>query len=204
MRKKHVKYRLWRRVAGLPVLGVLSACGGDPASNPPIPPPPASYSDLQAMSGAQHAAWDPVAATDPASLPISGSASFGGVMHLRIETASGEMAVSGGLSLISNFATNSLAGSAGGFVDVANGKFTGTLSINNGVLDRAANLGVGYTYSAVLNGTLSGAGDVFGINADFSGDFRGAGYPATSGAIAGTASSSFGLGYLFGDFIAAQ
>jgi hypothetical protein len=204
MRMGILKYGHWRQCACMLGAVALSACGGDITAIAPSVPPPASYSDLQALSSAQHATWDPIAATDPTTLPVRGTANFAGVMHLRIETASAELALSGVLNLKSKFATDALTGSATGFSDPANSSFSGTLTISNGVLDRAANLGVSYTYGAVLGGNLSGAGDIFSINADFSGDFRGASYQATTGAIAGSASSSFGLGYLFGDFIAAQ
>ncbi len=199
----HSTGRLRATCAAALALWIPAGCGGGGggAAGPGAPP---DFGEYEATSNALHAQWDAVGATAPASLPYSGSASYDGVLRLRAEVAAGERKMDGRLVLNVDFATATLSGSASGFVDQAGVRLSGTLAVQHGVIDRAANLGVDYTYSSVLSGSISGPADSFAINADMSGDFIGPAHGATGGVVAGTASSGFGNGYLFGDFIAAR
>ncbi|MGR3342331.1 MAG: hypothetical protein ACU0DI_03755 [Paracoccaceae bacterium] len=177
------------------------ACGGDGGGGTT---PPVDYTSYQAQSAALHAIWDAVAVTDPATLPAGGSASYTGVMRLDAQLGAGSTSMAGALNLVANFAADSISGSANNFYDDADNSMTGSLVISNGVLDRAANTAIEYTFSSVLAGTLAGGGENFVISADLSGDFLGPSFGAVVGVIAGTATTGFGSGYLFGEFIAAQ
>ncbi len=185
---------------GLAVL--LAGCGASGPGGPGAPSgPQPGFGDYQATADGLHATWDPIPFTAPASLPISGGATFNGVVGLRIGTAAGERRMNGALSLTVQFSTSSLAGTAGAFSDQNGATLTGSLAITNGVLDRTANPAAGYTFSANMDGTITGPGDSFAITSDLSGDFRGAGFGAVAGAVAGSAISGSGTGYLFGSFI---
>ncbi len=186
-------------------LGVLVSCGSG-GGNSGLPPttPSTSYAEFGAKAVVLHNAWDAVAFSGPGTLPASGSAAYAGVMQLTLETGAGALKMDGAMTLTSNFSSNSLSGTARNFVDQNEFSYSGNLAITGGVLNRTANTGLEYTYSAIINGSLSGNAEVFGISGDLSGDFRGLNYGAISGVVAGSATSSFGIGYMFGDFIAEQ
>ncbi len=181
---------------------VLSGCGGDDLSGPVRTTPPVSYAAYDAQSAALHATWDPAGFTPPASLPLSGAAQFAGVMRLHLEGAAGDIPLNGATVLNVAFASNSLSGSASGFVGVSGDQYAGTLTVVNGTIDRAADPQNQYTFSANMSGTLSGAAGSFALTADMNGDFLGANHGAASGLVAGSLASAAGTGYLFGDFIA--
>ena len=178
------------------------ACGGETGDGGTTPP--VDYSQYQSELATLQSSWLTVPATDPLTLPLSGSATFTGVLQMAIETSAGELGVAGRLDLTSSFATNTIGGTATAFVDENAVALTGSLAITGGVLNRAANTAVEYTYGANLDGTLTGGGETFVLSGDLSGDFAGTNYLATTGIVAGTAVSSFGTGYMFGSFIAAQ
>jgi len=179
---------------------LLAGCAGGAVDGPVIPAP--DYQSYQDEFDALTTNWNGVAVTAPSSLPISGGATYTGVMRLEVETAAGGLEMNGALALQVNFASDSLGGSAGNFVDQNDALQTGSLTISGGVIDRGANTAVDYTYGANIGGTLDGAAGNFVIQGDLSGDFLGPGAPGTQGIIAGTAISSFGTGYMFGEFIA--
>ncbi len=181
---------------------LLAGCGasGSGGGGAPQGPQP-GFGDYQAAADGLHATWDTIAFTSPASLPFAGAATYNGVIGLRIGTAAGERRMNGALSLTVQFATGGLAGTAGAFSDLNGAVLTGSLAIANGVLDRAANPATGYTFSATMDGTIAGPADSFTITSDLSGDFRGPAHGAIAGAVAGSAISGSGTGYLFGDFI---
>ncbi len=194
-----------RALVGVGVaLLLLSACGGQDFSAPPPTTPAPTYGEYQAVSTGLHTTWDGQAFADPATLPISGNAKFSGVAALRIGTTAGERQMNGSLSLVADFSANALSGSASAFSDANGAAMAGTLAVTNGILDRAANPALAYTFNANMDGTLSGPADSFAITSDISGDFLGASYGAMAGAIAGTALGNTGSGYLFGDFVAAR
>ena len=193
----------WRLLA-LAWLAALPACVTEEGSVAPRTTPAATYSDLSAQDAALHAQWDGAGYTPPSGLPLSGAASYAGVIGLQTETVSADLALSGVLRLDVNFLAGSLSGSATSFVDQNDTAYGGTLTIANGVLDRTADPVTGFTFSATVSGAISGGGENFAITADLNGDFLGPAHNAVTGPIAGSASGSVPNGYLFGDFIAAR
>lgn len=196
-------YRPW--IAGLVL--ILSGCGGssgDPDSDPIGLPPPIHFDVYEAQWAELQATWGSTSISDPATLPMSGTASYAGVLRLDMENAAGEVSVDGKLNLSVSFADNNITGTANKFVDPNDARYLGELTLSNGFLDRAADPAVDYTFNADLTGTLIGGGDVYDLNAGLSGDFLGPGQGAVSGQLAGSADSSFGSGYLFGEFVAQQ
>ncbi len=200
----------WRRAvmaaprsAVLSALVVLAGCSAAPDGSSGEAPP-GSFAAYQVQKAALAARWGGVAATLPSDLPHAGSARYSGVMSLRLESAGGDLPVHGALTLDVAFASSSLTGVAQGFVGQGGTSYSGSLSISNGVIDRTADPSVSYSFSANMGGTLSGGGDSFAISADLNGDFLGPSHGGVTGPVAGSAVSSFGTGYLFGDFIAAR
>ncbi len=194
-------YRFNRQPWLVVLLLVLTGCGTDTGD---VDPPAANYAAYETQFVNLRNTWGSSGYTDPTTLPAGGSASYTGVMRLSVETSAGALKMDGAMTLTSTFSTNSLSGNVRSFADQNNVAMNGSLAITGGVLDRAANTGVEYTYSANIGGTLSGGGDSFAILGDLSGDFLGPSYLATTGVVAGTATSAFGAGYMFGEFIAAQ
>lgn len=178
------------------------ACGGDSGDGSTTPP--VDHSQYQSDLATLQASWLAVPATAPSTLPYSGSATFTGILQMAIETAAGDLGVARRLSLTSSFATDTISGTATGFVDEYAVVLNGTLAITGGALNRSANTAIEITYSANLDGTLSGGGETYVLSGDLYGDFVGPSHLATTGIVAGSAISSFGTGYMFGSFIAAQ
>jgi len=180
---------------------LLTACGGGGGDEQPSS---LTYSDYQAQLSTLQTTWSGVAATDPSTLPISGSATFNGVLSLSVQTSGADLDMAGALTLTSNFATDTLTGNATNFITANDAAMSGSLAITGGVLDRAANTNIAHTFSAAIDGTLGGAGDSYLIQGTLLGDFLGTGNLGTSGVVNGFATSSFGVGYMFGDFLAQQ
>ncbi|MFV2002499.1 MAG: hypothetical protein ACC619_05910, partial [Paracoccaceae bacterium] len=150
----------------LPLALLVAACsdGGDDGGTTP----PVDYASYQAQSAALHALWDSVTVSDPSTLPVSGGATYAGVIRLDAQLGAGEVSMAGALELQASFASNSIAGTAQNFVDEADNPLAGVLTISNGAIDRGADTAVEYTFSADLGGVLSGGGEVFDITADLS------------------------------------
>ncbi len=182
----------------------LAACGGGDTGGGGGPGPPVDFATYVSQTAALNSTWNGTPASDPSGLPISGAATYAGVMSLTVETGSGDLDMMGALALSANFTANSISGDATGFVTENATALSGGLTISGGVIDRSANTALEYTYTAILAGNLSGGGETFGIDSDMSGDFLGPDHLAASGIVSGTANSSFGTGYVFGTFIAAQ
>lgn len=182
----------------------LAGCSGETTISPVATTPTIDYLEYFSHAADLHNTWDGIAVTDPATLPVGGAAQFNGVMGLRFQAASGEILMNGALQLDVNFAGDALTGNASAFSDQASNPVSGVLSITGGVLDRAAILGTEYTFSANIDGNLSGNSDSYAVSGDFYGDFRGTSADAAFGIVAVTAISSFGTGYMFGDFISEQ
>ena len=180
---------------------VMVACGGgEPGSTGTTPAP--TFADYAALDAQLHAAWDAQGATDPSTLPGSGSATYQGVVNLDAQLGSSNLAMSGSLQLTADFGASTIAGSANSFKDQFERAFSGTLTLSNGAIDRAANPATEDSFTADLDGTLSGAGEVLSIGSDLLGDFLGGTAGAATGVVTGLVGSSFGTGALFGDFIA--
>lgn len=183
--------------------GMLASCGGD--GGPGIATvPPVTYADYAGQDAALRSTWAAAPPTDPASLPVSGSASYAGVMVLDAEVVSGVLPLTGALGLQADFASATMSGQARGFRDASNTAYQGQLVLANGVLDRGADINSAYTFGADLAGVISGGGDSFDVTATLQGDFLDAGQQAVSGVVTGSAVSSFGTGFIYGDFIASQ
>ncbi|MGR3660109.1 MAG: hypothetical protein ACU0CA_02835 [Paracoccaceae bacterium] len=191
------------------ILLALAGCGGAGGGGSQGGPgretrPPIDYATLEAEARLLHDTWDDISFTDPSSLPMSGSATYSGIMQLDIQKGAGEISMDGLLNMKVSFANNAVSGTATNFIDENNANYSGKLTLSNGMIDRGADPNVDYTLQADIGGTLSGGGKSFDISADLQGDFHGSGWKATSGGVQGSAVSSYGTGYVFGEFVAAR
>lgn len=191
------------------LLSILAGCGGAGGGGSQGGPgsetrPPIDYATLEAEAKLLHDSWDDISFTDPSSLPMSGSATYSGVMQLDIQNGAGEISMDGLLNMKVSFASNSITGTATNFIDENNANYSGNLALSNGMIDRDADPNIEYTLQADIGGTLTGGGKSFDISADLQGDFRGTSWKATSGGVQGSAVSSYGTGYVFGEFVASR
>ena len=145
-----------------------------------------------------------MALSDPAGLPVSGSASYGGVMQATVETGGNLTDLAGTLDMVVDFPTSAVSGGVSGIYYGDGQAYSGALTLANGALDRGADTALDYIFGADLAGTLSGAGDAIAVSAYLAGDFHGASQQAVAGAITGSATSDAGTGLVYGGFIAAR
>ncbi len=198
---RHVlRWRPWP----LMVAVFLAGCSDSGQEGAVETSPPAGYAAYEAQIAALQAAWGGVTVTDPATLPLSGSARYEGVLRLDSETAAGNVLLDGALVLDVAFASDSLSGSAGDFISQGEVPYGGTLTIANGVIDRLADTSAGYTFLADLTGALTGEGETLNYAITLNGDFLGLQAGAVVGVLQGQVVHAAGSGLVLGDFLAAQ
>ncbi|SMX24682.1 hypothetical protein [Boseongicola aestuarii] len=139
--------------------------------------------------------------TDPSTLPASTTATFEGV--IAIATLDESLEVLGDLELIADFnGPGGVAGSATNFVDETSNPYTGTLTISNGAIDRTADINTEFTYSARIDGPLTGASDTYVFDGFLDGDFIGNEYDYAFGFAEGTVTSDLETSEFTGIFAA--
>jgi hypothetical protein len=153
-----------KRFLTLTCLAIMSACGG--SGTPTISPVPTvlTVSELQAEAARLGAAYgdilDAGTLTSPASIPVSGSADYGGIIGFAEGTATdnNDPYAAGYIDARVNFATNVMAGTAGSFYKTADkSPISGTLALD-GRIDRALAATTGLAASGDLTGSLRGIG----------------------------------------------
>lgn len=108
----------------------------------------------------------------PDELPGSGSASYSGVLGFALVSGSEVEQIAGALTLSVGFGSNSLSGEAGQFQSETGVDYIGALSIENGQIDRAANIVSDFTATANLFGEISTTDGWSGtMNGVLAGDF---------------------------------
>ncbi len=198
---RHVsRWRAWPVL----VMAFLAGCSDSGQEGAVETSPPAGYAAYEAEMAGLQATWGGVAVTDPATLPLSGSARYDGVLRLDSETAAGNVLLDGALQLDVAFASDSLSGSAGNFVSQAEVPYDGILTIANGVIDRLADTSTSYTILADLSGALTGGGETLNYAITLNGDFLGLQAGAVIGVLQGQVVHAAGSGLVLGDFLAAQ
>ena len=176
----------------IPVLAALSACGGGGSTTGG-----ASYSDREAVALNLASDLESLGYSDPASLPFT----TGEVRYLGAIGAVdyyGDRII-GDLKMNVRFADSSMSGTADNFIDSYNDRYTGSLAITNGFIDRTADTDVEYTFVADVDGVLSANGFNTVVDALMLGDFTGTSQQGMIGILDGTATTP-GLGTTFLDF----
>lgn len=183
----------------------MAGCGGGGAGlgDTKAPPRlPTEYEKLLSARALLDAQWAGASIFDPAGLPDTGGATYQGIANLTVAMDGSELSLAGKLTLSVNFADDAVTGSIYKVVDENEVLYSGTLVIDNGDLDRDADVLVDYTFTADIAGTLSGGGNLFEFDGDIGGDFVGDSAGAVSGAIQGLVTGAGGSGALLGSFLA--
>lgn len=183
---------------------ILAGCGGGGEGGVGKTPPPVTYAEYQALDQSLRATYGGQAFTDPATLPTVGGATYTGVMTLTTGPAVGSLALGGALTLNANFGGQTISGRADTFVDQTDQAYSGRLDLTNGAIDVNADPNLAYTFSADLDGTLTGGGVSLTIDADLFGDFLGAAADSATGVVSGSVTGGGGSDFVYGDFIAAE
>lgn len=144
------------------------------------------------------ALFDAEGYTDPMTLPPSGSADYAGFIGIETD----DVQTIGELELTADFSgAGSISGSATNFVNDDSGSYSGTLTVSNGVIDRAADLNnFDYTFNADIDGTLTSGGDDFVVSGLMEGDFIGNDHEFIGGDVTGTVVTSEGVEVISGEF----
>lgn len=159
----------------LATFGFLAACG---SSTPPV-----SYTSLEdefVRIDAQFDRFEIGEITDPASLPVNVEITYNGVFGADIpETDGSTTNLLGDVTVAADFGTDTISGTVDKFRDNLGGEYSGTLAIDNGVIDSSVNPRTTFTYLADIGGSISQdsagsydfdgvlQGDFFGIDNEF-------------------------------------
>jgi hypothetical protein len=122
-----------------------------------------------------------LAYTDPQTLPITGEATYDGIMSLD--------SLVGLMTMTADFDDASIGGSVTNFIDEDDTEISGTLNINSGPggINSDADTSSEYTFYADLTGELSLEDETFAIKGEILGDFTGPEYEFVEGSVIGTA-----------------
>lgn len=189
---------MWKNIAPLMIL-LTAACGGGGAGGSD-PLTPGQERDLanQVIKDITQSDY-----TDPASLPNSRVARYGGHMNLRMNTMPGAPTTYlGDLALAVDFGatSNQITGTARDF-RAPSGNLRGQLALSSGDLTRSTDPKIDFTYGGLIGGTLT-AGDntTYTLDGDFAGDLHGRNGGAVSGVIFGDVTGPNGIDLFDGAF----
>ena len=113
--------------------------------------------------------------TQPSSLPVSGEASYRGVAYFEFTSiAEAETELLADMTLRADFSDATVSGRMENFISNRDESYAGTLSIEEGDIDRATDTSSQFTYIAGLEGTLTApSGTQFASDAFIAGEFVG-------------------------------
>lgn len=120
--------------------------------------------------------------TAEANIPSDGTVTYKGYIAGELDATGG---IVGDLTLVADFETPSISGTAENFYHEVDGAYTGTLTATGGVLDAGAPGGTSQV-SATLNGTLTNGETVNITSIGLEGQFLGADAEAIGGDAVGT------------------
>lgn len=185
-----------RAPVSLLALIVAAGCSGSGDDGGAQPDAQPTFAELQAEAVALEDRTAQLGLTDPGTLPVSGSASFDGVIGLGSDGANGAPGDFGGtIALAVDFGSDELAGEATDFVTAGEDRIDGTLAITASAIDRASDPSVEPTYSFDMAGTLvEEDGDAFDVDMVGDGAFLGSDGEATFGFVDGVIVNDQGVG----------
>ena len=184
----------------LPVVA-LSACTTEGTSTGSPLPQFDSYADYDSFGQSLANASASLGFTDPSTLPTSGSATYDGVLGLVFEPGTtAESSAIGTMQMNVLFGENDITGNVTDFIDDSNRAYQGTLTINNGDIDRGADVEFEFTYFADLGGQLTGPSGTMTIDAIMAGDLLGPG-TYTEGVLSGFSTDNQGTSPIEGGYI---
>lgn len=189
------------RLSWLAALAVVGAVAGCSDSVDEILRP--DYEDLADEYDALDEASDDLAIVDPALLPLSGGATYDGVMVLSTNGEDGLPSdLAGDMTLRADFGDDSLSGSVVDVVTDDDDRLEGSLVIANGEIDRDDDLEDFYTYAFDVDGVLTeDDGSDLRVSATGAGDFLGRDHRTVVGDVEGRISSGSDRTDLNGGFV---
>lgn len=193
-------------VALAAALGLLLAgCGGSGGDEEEERP---TFAELEAESEALAAEIEDLEVTDPAALPVEGSATYEGVISVESAEADGFGFVppmGGELTLDVDFDDSTVSGSAENFVTTDGEEMSGSLDIGNGQVFRDANIEEGQesTFATTLSGQLEDAdGGEYSFGGGLAGNFLGTSHSHVGGGLEGVVVTPDGVDVFEGGFVA--
>jgi hypothetical protein len=152
----------------------LSGCGGSSTGT-------IGYDQVELNALNLYSSLSNLPITGTGDIPTSGTANYAGYIAV---VAPGYASI-GDLNLNVGFASGSIAGSAGNFIDNSEERISGTLKVTNGAINRNADPFSDYQFSAELNGVLSDSAGNAAVSGDMYGDFLGQDANAMAGIVEG-------------------
>jgi hypothetical protein len=168
---------------------VLGACGGGGGGDGGFTEKENAATDL----ANQLSAFDISPADE---IPVAGTANYAGLVGFFEP----DYAVIGDLSLGVNFQNDAITGNASNFVDSDGVNYTGSLTVNNGNIDRMADPDTEFQFIADMGGIIQGGGESFSVDTVLEGDFVGPNQEGIAGIVSGSISSPAGITVVEGDF----
>lgn len=186
----------------LVALLTLSACGPELEDLAKSAEVQAVFDDADAFRTEGEAFLEAEGYSDPATLPTTGSAAYTGFIGFDTD----DVTTIGELEMTADFSgAGSISGSATNFVSDNDATYAGSLSIDNGIIDRAADLeNFNYTFNADIAGTLTSEGDDFVVDGLMEGDFVGGSQEYITGHVTGNVMTNEGIKVISGNFGATQ
>ncbi len=172
-----------RTICVLCVAG-LAGCGSGSSGADAV-----SYSDLDTryFEIADQFSREVANITDPMTLRDTGSVGYVGVIGFQAQQPGEErLELLGNLRLTANFQDDEITGSATNFADENEAIYSGTMTISNGGINRAADVTTNYTFGADVDATLTTADRTISTdNMIILGDFYGGAEQFISGRLDG-------------------
>ena len=184
---------------------LLAGCGGgeeglaDLGTTRPIPSGSSIFAGLVAEGDHLDDLWDGEPFTAPATLPISGSATFEGAMLMAVNVNAVETPLAGKITAVANFGAGDMSVNVANIHNGAGQAYSGALAATGISIDRAASPAIEPTFVGTLSGRLTGP-NTLQITAQLSGDFIGTGYVGIKGVVDGAVTTPGGAGLFYGGF----
>ena len=144
-----------------------------------------SFADAEREAIELAATLEDLEISSVAQLPTSGSAAYEGMIGVAVPG----YAVLGDLNVNVNFASESITGNAGNFIDSDDERISGSLAIDNGSFIRNADPLTEFQFTADIGGALSDSDGNYLVDGQLLGDFLGQNQEGMSGLVVGTISS---------------
>lgn len=181
-------------LAALAVVGAASGCSDSDGS---------AYDDLTDQYDALVDASDRLPLSNPDLLPLSGGATYDGIMVMSTDGDDGLPSdLAGDMTLRADFGDDTLSGSVDDVVTDGGDRLEGSLDIERGDIDRNIDLATTRTYTFDMDGVLTeNDGTDLRVAAEGRGDFLGEDHQRAAGNVEGLIASDEDVATLRGGFI---
>ncbi|MEY1555083.1 hypothetical protein AB3Y40_05560 [Yoonia sp. R2331] len=155
------------KLSALALLG-LCACGGTGTpvtTTNPVPSAALSFAEIADIADDVNRGYNAVGITPKAQVPISGGATYQGAVGGTVAVQGNVTDVAGVMAMDVDFSRDRVGGLLGNFVTRAGDPIDGTLSLNNGVLNRQSNSQQVAIFADVDGNLRSAAGEFITVDA---------------------------------------